>query len=295
MKIEEVLDVLDGTSGASAYVCDAGVFLRRHGRVVERLSEVPPASKFPRGVLAPDKVHQEVERNNGACDIAYSWRGARVVNAVRRVGGELTVEIRVYPKAPPDCSELGMDDILPKLNDLEGGIVLVAGGRGSGRTTTAMAICRGLVEGRFISTLEDPVTYRLPNPEKGVVAQREVGIYGDVPSFNEGLRQAAATRPDVLYVSEAPDGDCARRLVVLAGGGTLVICEAFGMDPSDAVRRLVLKGEQGLAADTGQGWRQGFLEHLSLVLFCPYTSQGVPTPKVIEDLAEIKNEWMPTL
>lgn len=294
MNIEEVLDILSRDPGMSAYVCDAGIFLRRAGRVIERLSVSPPPSKFPRGSISVEKVLREVDENDGACDIGYGWKNSRVVNAIRRVGGDLTVEIRVYPQDPPGCRELGLTEVASDLDSLDGGgIVLVAGGRNSGRTTVSMALCERLAHGRFVLALEDPITYKLPLPEDGIIAQREVGIYGDVPSFAEGIVQAGASRPDVLYVSDVPDGESARGLVIMAGSGSLVICEMFGADPADAVRRVLLKGEQGLPADVGRGWRQGFINHLYRVIFCPYTEEGRPSPFVLgdEDLLETKNAW----
>lgn len=293
MDINSILSTLCESPGASAYVCSAGVFLRKGGKVFRKLSDHPPQSRFPKGALELEKIFKELDKNSGACDIAYTWRNNRVVNAVRRVGGDLAVEIRVYPEEPPLVEEMGLEGIISDREADQGGVVLVSGGRGSGRTTAALALCRSLSENRCILTLEDPVTYSIPQPINGIVAQREVGVYGDVPSFMEGLRQSAPLLPDVLYLSEAPDGDCIRKIMELVGGGTLVVCECFGMDPDDAVRRILLRGELDLAADTAMGWRKNFLTNLLMIVFCPARTGGKVHPDIFRDhvLEEIKNRW----
>lgn len=111
-----------------------------------------------------------------------------------------------------------------------GGLTVVAGPTGCGKTTTVHALLRGLCDGsRKIVTVEDPVEYRLPGVTQ-VQVRRELDL-----DFDAVLRRALRHDPDVLMVGEIRDAETAALAVRAALSGhpvfsTVHTAEAASVD-----------------------------------------------------------------
>ena len=119
---------------------------------------------------------------------------------------------------------------------LQGGLVLVVGGPGCGKTTTASAtvVSRLKAHAGVAFTVEDPAEMPLNGRHgQGYCTQSEVA--GDtgrewVESMRGILRSQPVGTPLMLYVGEIRDADAARVMLRAASNGFLVICTAFGAD-----------------------------------------------------------------
>ena len=117
------------------------------------------------------------------------------------------------------------------------GIVLVCGPTGSGKTTTLYAALDLLnSEDRVITTIEDPVEYRIPG-----VVQIEVNPRSGL-TFPRGLRTILRSDPDVLLVGEIRDEETAAIATQAAMTGHLVLTTLHAHTASSAIGRMKQMG-----------------------------------------------------
>ena len=114
------------------------------------------------------------------------------------------------------------------------GVFLAVGPSGSGKTTLLYSCLQDLADGeKKTVTIEDPVEYALPH-----VTQMQVNKKGGL-TFPAGLRALMRQDPDVLLVSELPDGETATLMAQAALTGHLVLSALPVGDAPSALRRLM--------------------------------------------------------
>ncbi len=113
------------------------------------------------------------------------------------------------------------------------GLVLVAGGTGSGKTTTLYSLANTLKHQNLIVTsIEDPVEFRLPRVRQLEVSEKH-GF-----TMHEGLRIILRMDPDVIMVGEIRDRDSATTAARAGLSGQLVIATMHARNASMAVDAL---------------------------------------------------------
>lgn len=177
----------------------------------------------------------------GSSDSALSSPSAgRVRLHTFIVGGLLALAARILPRAIPTLSELGLPSDLQDLATLPNGLVLLTGPAGSGKSTTAAALCQELIRRRsaMLLSLEDPVEYAFDTTgTSSIVRQRQVG--SDVSDFATGLRDALREDPDVLFVGEMRDAESISLALTAAETGHLVFGTLHSRSASSAIDRIV--------------------------------------------------------
>ncbi len=155
--------------------------------------------------------------------------------------GATSLVLRSIPLEIPPLASLGLPAAAPPLVEAEHGLVLLAGGSGSGRSTTAAALIGHLNEGfpRHVITFEDPIEH-LYQDRRGIVSQRAVGT--DTPSVAEGVRAALRNDADVLYVADLADTAALDAAIDAAELGHLVLAAVAAPDIARAVARLSILG-----------------------------------------------------
>ncbi len=124
-----------------------------------------------------------------------------------------------------------------KLIHKNGGIVLVTGPTGSGKTTTLYASLNRInSEEKNIVTIEDPIEYEL----KGV-GQIQVNPKTDL-TFDKGLRSILRHDPDIIMIGEIRDMDTVEIAVQASLTGHLVFSTLHTNDAAGALTRLVDMG-----------------------------------------------------
>jgi twitching motility protein PilT len=154
--------------------------------------------------------------------------------------GERGACFRAIPGTIPRLEELGFPaDLAARITGLNGGLVLVTGVTGSGKTTTLACLVQAINArgGQRIITIEEPIEYVYPPSPGGLVTQREVGA--DVVSFFDGLRSGLRQDPDVLLVGEIRDRETAALAISAAETGHLIFASLHTMDAKGAITRLV--------------------------------------------------------
>ncbi len=152
--------------------------------------------------------------------------------------GAMEAAFRFIPEEVPDLLNIGHREIVPKLCDLESGLVIVTGTTGSGKSTTLAAMIKYISERRagVIVTIEDPVEFVFRNA-RSLIKQREVG--SDTHSFAAALRHGLRQDPDVILVGEMRDMETIAAAVTAAETGHLVLGSLHTMDAPGAFTRMV--------------------------------------------------------
>jgi type IV pilus assembly protein PilB len=126
------------------------------------------------------------------------------------------------------------------------GMILVTGPTGSGKTTTLYTILDILnVPGVNISTIEDPIEYRIPRINQTQVKPK-IGF-----TFANGLRALVRQDPDIIMVGEIRDKETASLAINAALTGHLVLSTLHTNSAAGALPRLLDMGvEPFLIAST---------------------------------------------
>ena len=119
------------------------------------------------------------------------------------------------------------------------GMILITGPTGSGKTTTLYSMMNILNKPSVnISTIEDPIEYRMPRINQTQV-KADIGL-----SFSNGLRSLVRQDPDILMVGEIRDKETANLAVNAALTGHLVLSTLHTNDAASAMPRLIDMGAE---------------------------------------------------
>ena len=126
------------------------------------------------------------------------------------------------------------------------GMILITGPTGCGKTTTLYAIMEILnIPGVNISTVEDPIEYRMPRINQTQVNPK-IGL-----TFASGLRSLVRQDPDILMVGEIRDNETVGLAVNAALTGHLVLSTLHTNSAAGSIPRLIdMKAEPFLIAST---------------------------------------------
>jgi twitching motility protein PilT len=148
---------------------------------------------------------------------------------------------RVIPENVHTLDELGLPETLKDIALSEGGLVLVTGATGSGKSTTMAAMINEVNNGskakaKHIITIEDPIEYVHENG-KCIIDQREVGTH--TLSFTKALRSALREDPDVILVGEMRDLETIALALTAAETGHLVFATLHTNGAAASVDRII--------------------------------------------------------
>ena len=202
-------------------------------RVVARLKVLSQLLTYKTDV--PQEGRLPLERPGAeSCD-------ARVATCPTVHGEKAIVRFFHHRSHLQTLSEIGLSDDLSAewlaaLRQTQG-LLLVTGPAGAGKTTTAYASIRALIEDspslRSIVSLEDPVEQLID----GVAQTPVAGTTG--LSFADGLRAVLRHDPEVLLVGELRDRDTIETAVRAALTGHLVLATLHTGSAAEAVTRLL--------------------------------------------------------
>ena len=160
--------------------------------------------------------------------------------------------LRIVPEkvAPIDQLNLGRGatDLLLDSSFRNGGLILVAGETGAGKSTTAAAtvVARLKAYGGYCLTVESPVECVFEGFHgDGYVEQVDATATGFKYEVASAMRKFPAETRSMFYFGEVLDGDAAAELARLIGRGHLVITTIHAKDIISAIEMLVAFAERG--------------------------------------------------
>lgn len=177
-----------------------------------------------------------------------SYRGHKQVT----VEGTMHI-LRRLPKNPPDIDKLGLATPVVRILTSArfapgGGLILVCGEAGHGKSTTvaALVMARVVAHGSYCLTVEDPPEFPLhgdhvaQSGKMGKVVQVPVGDGGFERALRNALRcYPANVRGSMLMVGEVQDSGTAGQLLRAAMNGQLVLSTVHAANPIAAIERIV--------------------------------------------------------
>jgi len=187
--------------------------------------------------IAERKIDKYLE--TGDDDFSFSIKGlARFrVNSYKQRGSMAAV-VRVVSFDIPDYKAIGIPESVMKVADVNGGMILVTGTAGSGKSTTQACIIDRINHTRacHIVTLEDPIEF-LHKHCKSIVSQREISI--DTVDYYQALRACLRQAPDVILLGEMRDAKTIQTAITAAETGHTVIATLHTNGVVNAVDRII--------------------------------------------------------
>ncbi len=214
--------------------------LRIQGRLI-------PVKSAP---LKPNEVEQmlcsiltskqkEIFEKSLSVDLGYGIPGvARFRANLYYQRGTIAGVFRRVPFEIQNVKELNLPEVIETFTDFPGGMVLVTGPTGSGKSTSLAALIQKISQTRscHVVTIEDPIEF-LFSDDKATISQREVGT--DTPAFKEALRNCVRQDPDVIMVGEMRDLETMATAITAAETGHLVFSTLHTNNAAQTIDRII--------------------------------------------------------
>jgi twitching motility protein PilT len=210
--------------------------IRRHGEVIGIREEVLTHDEMAymmSEISGPERWQRFEE--GGDLDFAYEMdeHSRFRCNFLKQAHGYGCV-FRLIPTKIMTLDQLGIPPVVKEFGHLRGGLVLVTGPTGSGKSTTLAALIDYINSNfsRHIITVEEPIEF-VHNNKRSMITQREVPE--NAVSFPVGLKAALREDADIVLVGEMRDLETISLALTAAETGLLV----FGTLHTNNARKTV--------------------------------------------------------
>src|SRR4051812_8065457 len=214
--------------------------IRRHGDVMAIRQE--PVTREEATVMMSEicgAKNWQLFQDGGDLDFAYEMdKESRFrCNFLKQSNGYGAV-FRLIPTKIASLEQLGIPTVVKEFGHLRGGLVLVTGPTGSGKSTTLAALIDYINENfsRHIVTIEEPIEFVHTN-KRSVITQREVP--NDSISFPVALKAALREDSDIVLVGEMRDLETISLALAAAETGLLVFGTLHTNNARKTVDRMV--------------------------------------------------------
>src|SRR5947209_12711167 len=214
--------------------------IRRHGDVIP-IREEPLTGEEMAYMLSEISGPERWQRyeETGDLDFAYEMNEESRFrcNFLKQSKGYGAV-FRLIPTKIASLEDLGIPTVVKEFGNLRGGLVLVTGPTGSGKSTTLAALIDyiNINFSRHIVTVEEPIEF-VHNNKRSIITQREVPA--NTRSFPEAVRAALREDADVVLVGEMRDLETISLALTAAETGLLVFGTLHTNNASKSVDRMV--------------------------------------------------------
>jgi twitching motility protein PilT len=263
--IDHFFQVLIASGGSDLHLAQGQPpKIRRHGEILPIRDEslTPEEISFMLSEICSAARWQRFEEL-GDLDFAYEMdeENRFRVNYLKQVHGYGAV-FRIIPTRIRTLDELGIPPVVKTFGERRGGIVLVTGPTGSGKSTTLAALIDYINSNysRHIITIEEPIEFVHRN-KRSIITQREVPEHS--VTFPVGLKAALREDADIVLVGEMRDLETISLALTAAETGLLVfgtlhtnnsrktvdrIIDVFPADQQAQVRTMLAASLRGVVA-----------------------------------------------
>jgi twitching motility protein PilT len=239
--IDQFLSVIVEQGGSDLHIGEGQPpKMRKHGDV-RPIRDAPvereEAARMLSEICGPQSW--EIFEERGDLDFAYEMdeRSRFRCNFLKQANGYGAV-FRLIPTKIASLEQLGIPAIVKEFGHLRGGLVLVTGPTGSGKSTTLAALIDYINENfpRHIVTIEEPIEFVHGN-KRSIITQREVPV--DSVSFPVALKAALREDADIVLVGEMRDLETISLALTAAETGLLVFGTLHTNNARKTIDRMV--------------------------------------------------------
>src|SRR5881396_218816 len=220
--------------------------IRTHGDIMPIRSEPTSHDEATRMLSEVcGRPNWEMFEQHGDLDFAYQMdEHSRFRTNYFKQSEGYGAAFRLIPTKISTLEELGIPIIVKDFAYLRGGLVLVTGPTGSGKTTTQAALVDFINENfsKHVVTIEEPIEFVHDN-KRSIITQREVPA--DSNSFAAGLKASLRQDTDIVLVGEMRDLETIALALTAAETGLLV----FGTLHTNNARKTVDRMVDAFPAD----------------------------------------------
>lgn len=194
-----------------------------HEEVVQMMSEIAGPRNW------------EIFEERGDLDFAYDMdEASRFRSNYFKQSNGYGATFRLIPTKIATLEELGIPVVIKDFANMRGGLVLVTGPTGSGKTTTQAALIDYINRNfaKHVVTIEEPIEF-VHDTQRSTITQREVP--GDSITFAAGLKAALREDTDIVLVGEMRDLETVSLALTAAETGLLV----FGTLHTNNARKTI--------------------------------------------------------
>ena len=188
--------------------------------------------------LLNERQKKQFEETN-EIDFSFKWKALSRFRAnFYRQQGFAAGAIRSIPTEVKTLDQLGVPTAANDLIDKPGGLVLVTGPTGSGKSTTLASFvdAYNMRHRGHIITVEDPIEF-VHTHKKCIVNQREIGT--DTESFGKALRYVLRQDPDAVLIGEVRDKETMEALLSISETGHLAFATLHTNNCVQTIHRIL--------------------------------------------------------
>jgi twitching motility protein PilT len=239
--LDQFLNVVVQQGGSDLHISEGQPpKMRRHGDIMPIRAE--PVT-HDEGVRMLSEVcgsqNWELFDERGDLDFAYEMdQASRFRTNYYKQSNGYAAAFRLIPTKIASLEELGIPVVVKEFAELRGGLVLVTGPTGSGKTTTQAALIDYINEtfSRHVVTVEEPIEFVHDN-KLSTITQREVP--NDSKSFPDALKAALREDTDIVLLGEMRDLETISLALTAAETGLLVFGTLHTNNARKTVDRMV--------------------------------------------------------
>jgi twitching motility protein PilT len=214
--------------------------MRMHGDIMPIRADPVTHEEATRMMSEISGPHNwEIFEQRGDLDFAYEMDEASRFrsNYFKQSNGYGAV-FRLIPTKIATLEQLGIPLVVREFANFRGGLVLVTGPTGSGKTTTQAAVIDYINQNfsKHVVTIEEPIEFVHDN-KRSTITQREVP--GNSTSFADALKAALREDTDIVLVGEMRDLETISLALTAAETGLLVFGTLHTNNARKTVDRMV--------------------------------------------------------
>ena len=181
----------------------------------------------------------EIFQQHGDLDFAYQMdEHSRFRTNYYKQSNGYAAAFRLIPTKISSLEELGVPVIIKEFAYLRGGLVLVTGPTGSGKTTTQAALIDFINQNfsKHVVTIEEPIEF-VHDTKRSIITQREVP--SDSTTFPAALKAALREDTDIILIGEMRDLETIALALTAAETGLMVIGTLHTNNARKTVDRMI--------------------------------------------------------
>ncbi|HEY4257085.1 MAG TPA: PilT/PilU family type 4a pilus ATPase [Candidatus Udaeobacter sp.] len=239
--LDQFLQIIVKHGGSDLHIAEGQPpKMRVHGDIMPMRDELisqEEATRMLSEICGPHKW--EIFKQRGDLDFAYEMdKASRFRSNYFKQSNGYGATFRLIPTKIATLEDLGVPLVIKEFANVRGGLVLITGPTGSGKTTTQAALIDYINQNfaKHVVTIEEPIEFVHEN-KRSAITQREVP--GDSSSFAAGLKAALREDTDIVLVGEMRDLETVSLALTAAETGLLVFGTLHTNNARKTVDRMV--------------------------------------------------------